>query len=151
VRQHQKLKVEVKVGADQQKSIELEMAVVKMPASIPSIDFLGAKLANTTAELVNIYDTPASGGVLVLRVEPEGWASKAGFQDGDVIVSVARKSTRNLKQFLLATEREGDAESVQIASWRRRIDFVGTQGRHFELPLDSRERAKELAAAIESP
>jgi membrane-associated protease RseP (regulator of RpoE activity) len=88
---------------------------------------LGLQLQPMTEELREYFDVPRDRGVLVVRVEPEKPAQRAGVQVGDVVVGVGGEpvsAPRDLigvvrsapagKTLVLAIVREGKRLEIEV-------------------------------------
>ncbi len=78
--------------------------------------FLGVRLQALSADLANYFGVKADGGALVLNVEKDSPAQKAGLKDGDVIVQLDGKNIQNPEDVIKAIEKKekGDKVDIQI-------------------------------------
>ena len=90
----------------QEKTIELklgEMPADRGTAAASSGDGetgrLGVTVQPVTPEIARQLDLKDANGVVVTRVEPDGAASEAGLQRGDVIVEIDRKAVKSVEDF----------------------------------------------------
>jgi serine protease Do len=60
---------------------------------------LGLKLRPVTADDVQRYDLRGNGGLLVIGVNEDSLAAKAGIQNGDVILAVNKKAVNSVREF----------------------------------------------------
>jgi len=91
----------------------------KGPLHISSGGYLGVVLQELNADLAPYFSVKAGSGVLVLRVEKDTPAEKAGLKAGDVIVQMGEKTVTDAGavQDALAGLKKGD--SIAIAVVRR--------------------------------
>ena len=88
---------------------------------------LGVTVQPVTPEVARQLELKDATGVVVTRVDPQGAASEAGLQRGDVIVEIDRKPVKSVddfekaiaknggKQVLMRVQRGGTALYVALA------------------------------------
>jgi len=87
---------------------------------------LGVTVQPLTPEIARQLDLKDTNGVVVTRVDPDGAASEAGLQRGDVIVEIDRKPVKSVsdfeklaragsKQVLMRVQRGGNAIYIAMA------------------------------------
>jgi S1-C subfamily serine protease len=76
--------------------------------------FMGIQPADLTPETAPLLGTNRTTGVVVLDVVPGGPADKAGMQPGDVIISVAGKTTDTVVDFLAELRNLKPGETVAV-------------------------------------
>jgi Do/DeqQ family serine protease len=88
---------------------------------------LGISVQDLTAELAGAFAVDAGRGVLVAEISPGSAAGDAGLQPGDVIVSMANRSIKNVQDFHNAEGRLAIGDSLQLDYMR--------EGKIREMPL----------------
>jgi serine protease Do len=97
----------------QQKTLEVKLGELpaERAASAPtgggSASGLGLTVQPVTPEIARQLELKDATGVVVTRVDPEGAASEAGLQRGDVIVEIDRKPVKSVDDFEKLTTRAG--------------------------------------------
>jgi len=75
---------------------------------------MGLRLVETTAQLRGALGVEADHGALVLEVEHDGPAERAGLRAGDVVTRVAGTPVGSAEDILDALEGHGPGEAVQV-------------------------------------
>jgi S1-C subfamily serine protease len=77
-------------------------------------------------KVVRYYDLPVNDGVLVLTVEPDSPAARAGLQQHDVIVSLDGEPISGIDdlQRQLTDSRVGKACAVTVIRHTEKLDFT---------------------------
>lgn len=92
----------------------------------------GLQVADVTPVLREHFGAPRDAGVLVVGVEPERMAAKAGFQVGDVLVRIGTNTIvnrRQLEQALRGREWTESAQAVVVRNGERHeITFPSAVG-----------------------
>jgi serine protease Do len=114
---------------------------------------IGAAIANPTAEQLGDAKAPQAGGAVVVRVDPESPAAKAGLMAGDLVVEFDGDRVRSAQQLIrlvretppgrsvpMALLRDGNRRMVQVTPEERSIasampPFPPELGRDFERQL----------------
>ena len=95
------------------------------PDSEKNTEKLGLNVKNLSKELAERFDIDVEQGVVVVEVDPDSDAARAGIQPGHVITGVNTKSISNVTEFKKAVE-----------SAKRRVLLRITDGRiHYFVPL----------------
>jgi membrane-associated protease RseP (regulator of RpoE activity) len=78
--------------------------------------YLGVGLETVTAELQKQYGLSRSSGALVVVVDPDGPADKAGIRQGDVITSIGGTTVNGMTDVVgfIAKSSPGDSVSVTV-------------------------------------
>ena len=87
--------------------------------------FLGVELADLTPALRRYLELPADArGVVIGRILPGSPADRAGFQNGDLVVSVADRPTPTAAdlQALVASLQVGQEVRVTLIRGGKRLD-----------------------------
>jgi S1-C subfamily serine protease len=82
--------------------------------STSRVDSSGLQVADVTPVLREHFGAPRDAGVLVVGVEPERGAAKAGVQVGDVLVRIGTKAIVNRRQLEQALRGRKWTESTQV-------------------------------------
>ena len=86
--------------------------------SVPKVDYeFGLLLENPSSELIERFnlkpkDPSDIQGVIVVSVESDSPASKAGLEEGDIISRVGRKKVYNTKDFTIEMKKYDDESKV---------------------------------------
>jgi S1-C subfamily serine protease len=70
------------------------------PTPRPYRHALGAEITDISAELRKHYGAPAGAGALVVKLDPDGPAAKAGLKVGDVLVRVGERNVEGYGDLL---------------------------------------------------
>ena len=83
------------------------------------IDWAGAKGRNIVGmDEMSAKGTPGETGVILLDVPETSAAGKAGFFDGDVILSIDGKPVRDIRDLVAASENKSPGESLSVTVLR---------------------------------
>lgn len=107
---------------------------------------LGIRIFDVNAQVAEQFDLDILNGVYISDVVAGGAASKAGLEDGDVIVAIDERPVNNVAQLqeLIAIKRPGDEVNVTfIRKGRRKI--VKAKLRNEEGTLDIVEVASDFS------
>ena len=114
---------------------------------------IGAAIANPTAEQLSAAKAPQAGGAVVVRVDAESPAAKAGLMAGDLVVEFDGDRVRSAQQLIrlvretppgrpvqMALLRDGNRRTVQVTPEERSVasampPFPPELGRDFERQL----------------
>lgn len=82
----------------------------------PSHTYIGAELQNMPNELREYFGAPDDIGILIVKLEEDAPAQRAGLQVGDVIIKMDRKSIKNINDIhrVLDFFDPGDKLTVEI-------------------------------------
>ena len=75
----------------------------KLPPIFRSAGYLGIVLQELTADLASYFNVNPGAGVLIVRVEKDTPAEKAGLKAGDVIVQMGEKAVKDADAVLVMT------------------------------------------------
>jgi serine protease Do len=81
--------------------------------------WLGIDLQEMTPQLARGLGLPRSEGVLVADIDDEGPAAKAGFRQGDVVLSYNEREIRTLRALPLLTADSPIGRRATVKVWRR--------------------------------
>ncbi|OGV61425.1 MAG: hypothetical protein A2283_01075 [Lentisphaerae bacterium RIFOXYA12_FULL_48_11] len=99
--------------------------VLTFPEGEKSIEKLGINVKNLSKELAERFEIDLEYGVVIVEVDPDSDAARAGIQAGHVITGVNTKSVSNVTEFKKALE-----------SAKKRVLLRITDGRmHYFVPL----------------
>jgi serine protease Do len=78
--------------------------------------FLGVNLSPVSESLGKYFGIKADGGALIMKIEKDSPASKAGLMDGDVIVKIGDKAITNPKDVVkyLSKKEKGDKVDIMV-------------------------------------
>lgn len=78
--------------------------------------YLGVRLQELSADLAPYFGVKVDGGVLILLVEKDSPAQKAGLKDGDVIVQVDGKNASSPEDVVntISKKEKGDKVEIQV-------------------------------------
>ncbi len=79
---------------------------------------LGLEAVSLTPQVAYANGLPIERGALVIRVQPDGLAERAGLQPDDVVIAVAGKPVKDLHHFHESLGRRRRGEVVEMAVWR---------------------------------
>jgi len=87
---------------------------------------LGIQVAEITPETVRKYslDSKYAKGVMVVGVDPESKAAKAGLQNDDVISEVNRKNITSASDLNRTINEIPEGETIKLLIYRRNIGFL---------------------------
>lgn len=76
-------------------------------------------------QFVRYYNLPNENGILVISMDKESPAKKAGLQEGDTIVSFAGEKVEGIDELhrLLSEERVGIAQTITVIRRTEKLDF----------------------------
>jgi serine protease Do len=86
------------------------------------LDDLGIRVSELTPEAAERFQLSDTEGVLVVDVDPEGRASKAGLMPGDVIKEINHRAIRSVADYNAAIGAAGD--EIQLFVRRERTGFL---------------------------
>lgn len=97
----------------------------KLPPVIRSGAYLGIVLQELDDDLAPYFKVKAGEGVLIIRVEKDSPAEKAGLKAGDVVVQLAGKTVRSVGALheALADLKKGDAATITVIRQGRKETF----------------------------
>jgi len=110
------MEVSVRIGNLEDLANELA-AIVK--------DRLGAEVAPVTEEEAHNYGLPASAGVQIASVDPNGPLGKAGFEKGDLILAVDRRPVTGVDAFASMIEALPHHQKVNLQALDHRTGNTG--------------------------
>ena len=88
----------------------------KLPQIFPSGGYLGIILQELNPDLAPYFSVKTGEGVLIVRVEKETPAEKAGLKAGDVIVQMGKKTVNDVDAVheVLADLKKGDTVAITV-------------------------------------
>jgi serine protease Do len=110
------MEVTVKIG-------NLEELAKKLAAMVK--DRLGAEVAPVTEEEAQKYGLPASEGVQIASVDPNGPLGKAGFEKGDLILAVNKQPVPDVDTFASMIETLPHDQKVELLALDHRTGKTG--------------------------
>lgn len=139
-----KTKVAVSILRDGE-PLELSLVTAEMPAGAGQAEepaaspdkevdagseWEGARLSTLTPDLARRYSLPnGESGVVVMDVQPGGWAEKLNLMEGDLITSFNRAKTPDVKSFKAAAAKADLKKGVLLDVFRRgRWIYISAQG-----------------------
>ncbi len=81
--------------------------------------YLGVGVVDMSSERVKALKLPDDSGIEVTRVEENSPASKAGLQQGDVIVEINEKKIDGVEEFVGAVAESNPGTKVSLGVWRK--------------------------------
>ena len=92
------------------------------PTPRPSRDALGLEVVDIPPDLRTHYGAPADAGALVIQLEPDGPAAKAGVRVGDVLVRAGERRVQSPGDILAGViAAPGDEVPLQVVRTRKTI------------------------------
>jgi serine protease Do len=76
--------------------------------------FLGVNLSPLSEGLGSYFGVKADGGALIMKVEKDSPAAKAGLKDGDVIMKMGDKAISNPKDVVKFLTKKKDGEKIDV-------------------------------------
>lgn len=106
---------------------------------------LGVSIQEVTQELAQSFGLSQSRGALVVRVEPQSPAAKAGLQPGDIILQINDRAIQSSKDLPMLVGAMQPGVHVKLGVWRKgsELKLDATLG---ELSGDSSAQSAEPAA-----
>jgi serine protease Do len=86
--------------------------------------WLGVRIQDLTPELAQSFGLVEAEGGLVADVTPDGPAARAGFELGDVILSVNGHTISKKRDLLLAIAAMAVGQKAEIRVWRQNAEIV---------------------------
>jgi len=105
--------------------------------------WLGVKLQPLTEDLANSFNYNGTHGALIDKVYPDTPASKAGLQDGDIVVRVDGKAVNSVTDLLNTVANTAPGDKIQLEVFRE------GKTRDFTVTLGDRSAAPQVARASE--
>lgn len=103
--------------------------------------WLGIEIADITSDQAQQYKLPESRGVVVMSVDPDGPAAKAGLKEKDLILSYSEEKVEGVVQFRrlvretppgrqihLAISRDGSIQTITVNVASRQQQFSRQEG-----------------------
>jgi S1-C subfamily serine protease len=92
---------------------------------------VGGQTVQLSRLQVRAWEVPNQGGALVLQVEPESPASRAGLREGDMIIRIAGETVNAVDDLhrILSEELIGQKTTISIIRSNQRIDLAITLAR----------------------
>ncbi len=81
--------------------------------------WLGVQIQPVTAEIAEGFGLPRAAGALVAGVSPAGPAARAGFAQGDVILSVYGRDIERMRDLPLIVAEMPVGQPAEVTVWRR--------------------------------
>ena len=86
--------------------------------------WLGVRIQDVTPELAQSFGLPKAEGGLVAEVSADGPAAQAGFEQGDVILSVNGQTVTKKRDLLLALAAIPSGQKAELEVWRQGAEMV---------------------------
>ena len=80
---------------------------------------LGINIQEVTQELAQSFGLPRPSGALVVRVDPQGPAGKAGLQTGDIILKLDDRNIESSKDLPMMVGSLQPGAHVRLSVWRK--------------------------------
>jgi S1-C subfamily serine protease len=80
--------------------------------------WLGVTIYNVTPDLAEYFGIGRAEGALVVSVEPNSPASRAGLRRGDIILEFNGEKIKNADGLVKAIQKTSVGQQVQITVWR---------------------------------
>jgi serine protease Do len=80
---------------------------------------LGINIQEVSQELAQSFGLPRPSGALVVRVDPQGPAGKAGLQTGDIILKLDDRSIESSKDLPMMVGSLQPGAKVKLSVWRK--------------------------------
>ena len=103
--------------------------------------WLGVEITDVTSDQAQQYKLPEPRGVVVMSVDPDGPAAKAGLKEKDVILSYGDEKVEGVVQFRrlvretppgreihLSVSRDGNSQSISVTLASRQQQFSQEEG-----------------------
>ena len=108
------------VLGERSKSLLPMEAPTALPTPRPSRDALGLEVVDIPPDLRTHYGAPAEAGALVIKLEPDGPAAKAGVRVGDVLVRAGERRVQSPADVLAGViAAPGDEVPLQVVRTRK--------------------------------
>jgi len=97
----------------------------ELPRFLPAGGYLGIVLQELNADLAAYFNVRSGEGVLIVRIEKDTPAEKAGLKAGDVIVKMAEKTIQDVATLheALAGVKKGDTVAITVIRHGKRETF----------------------------
>jgi serine protease Do len=86
--------------------------------------WLGVQIQRVTPEIAQGFGLPKAAGALVAAVSPGTPAARAGFEQGDVILSVNRREIRRMRDLPLIVAGMPVGEPADVTVWRQNREIT---------------------------
>lgn len=90
-------------------------------------DELGIRVSNITPEIAQRFNIKRNTGVMVIGVELNSKAAEAGFQRGDIVVEINRKSVKDITDYKKAIEKVGKGRQIAFLIERMNSGLIVIQ------------------------
>ncbi len=86
--------------------------------------WLGVQIQRVTPEIAQGFGLPKAAGALVASVSPGTPAARAGFEQGDVILSVNRREIRRMRDLPLIVADMPVGQPAEVTVWRKNHEIA---------------------------
>jgi Do/DeqQ family serine protease len=113
--------------------------------------WIGITVQNLNTKLAQYLNYPAKKGVMVKVVEPDSPARKAGFTEGDIIVSIGNKRIDSVGDYWSAKKTYAAGDSLTAEIWRSgNIQTVKVKTKVFPIELAEDLALRLLGVRVEN-
>ena len=81
--------------------------------------WLGVQIQQVTPEIAKSLGLPKDDGALVADVTPDGPAAKAGFKQGDVILSLTAMTIDKVRDLPIVVAQTTVGDKAEVKVWRK--------------------------------
>ncbi len=99
--------------------------------------YLGVVGVTVTPSLARVHDLKADRGILVVQVQPQSQAQRAGLRAGDILTRIGDRELNGMRDLLEALSKTGIGSTAPLA-YRRGRNELWTQVRLEEAPEEAR-------------
>ncbi len=92
---------------------------------------LGVRIQTMNSDLASYFGTKNNGGALILSVDKDSPAMKAGIKSGDVIIAVDKEKVKNGKDLsnLINKHKPGDKVKINLIRHKKQMPVIAVLGK----------------------